>query len=348
MTGRERDLERDLALAVAAAVPAEEALLLAVSGGGDSVAMLGAAAGALPRRRLAVCHVDHGARPGSGADADHVRRLCASLDLPFWLRAVGGPPAGETELRHRRLAALADAARAAGARWILLAHHLDDALETLALHLLRGHRGARAHAAIPTVTPLGDDLALLRPFLRGARPPRRDDLRRHRERRGLPAVDDPTNRDTAIPRNAVRAALAEGRPPLTFERLAALRRAGRARVQAQVTAAADALERSLRPEGSGCRLDREALHGARHAGELLRLLGASLARPRRVRVRRTVVDELGARCRSGAGRWTLPADPAPIEVRLSSAGLHLPHEPLPAGPPAARTLGAVMRTSQYL
>ena len=183
-------------------------------------------------------------------------------------------------------------------------------------------------------------------------------------------MEDASNADTAVPRNAVRAWLAAadaGDGPGAAQadapraQLVALRRRARARLQRHVLAAAVLLERHLRREGLGCRLDRAALDtldtpsgsdaydgpADSVAVELLRLLGPCLARPRRADPRGSVVADFLAQGRRGSGRLRLPAGPAALELRASRAGWHLAAEPLAPGTPAGRVLTALGRTSLY-
>lgn len=344
-----------------AALPAGAPVLLAVSGGSDSVALL-AGARELPELagRLAVVHVHHGLRPAADADAAHVRALAAACGLPCRVvEARPGPgDAGrsETAARRRRLAALDAAARDAGACGVLLAHHRDDEDETVLLRLLRGHHGARALAGVPTLRALPGGARLLRPFLFGACRPGRRELQAAREAAGLAHVEDETNRDERVPRNAVRAALAAGGPELAA-RVAATRVAARLALGRAVAAAAAALMTGLGAEGLGARLDRDALPPEGEGGdrardqrlvETLRLLGGCLRRPRRVDTRGAVLAELRQRLARGAGRLVVPASPAPLELELGAAHIHLPHDALAQPDPVACVLAALARGPLYL
>ena len=121
------------------------ALVLAVSGGPDSVALMWLAARwrrALARGpRLVAVTVDHGLRTEAAREAREVKRLARSLDVPHrTLRWTGakpktGLPAAAREARYRLLA---KAARQASATHILTAHTRDDQAETLLMRLLRG------------------------------------------------------------------------------------------------------------------------------------------------------------------------------------------------------------------
>lgn len=352
------DPEGTLAACVRAALPAGAPVLLAVSGGSDSVAML-AAARSQPELagRIEVVHVQHGLRAAAATDCAHVIRLCAALELP--VRVMDAAPTAadggrsETAARRRRLAALGRAARERGVGWVLLAHHADDEHETLLLRLLRGHRGDRALAGIPTLRTLDTQtpgVRLLRPFLFGQRPGR-DALAGARRAAGLAHVEDESNRDVRVPRNAVRAFLADGDPELG-PRLEAVRRASRSRLQHNLRGATQALLDGLRAEGLGARVGREALpvgaDDSERLAETLRLLGACLQLPRRLDVRATLLQQLRLRLASGGGRLSLPATPRPLELLVSRQHVALPHDALADPEPVAAVLSAVANSPQFL
>lgn len=335
------------------AVPAGDGLALALSGGSDSVALL-----ALLRatgRPLTALHVDHGLRPEAAGDAAAVADLCARLEVPC--RVLRAPPAApgqasETAARRRRLAALAGAARDLGCPWVLTAHHLDDALETALLHLRRGHRGLRALAGVPTLRPLVPGVTLLRPLLCGPHPPGRTALEAVRRSAGLPVRDDVSNRDRSIPRNALRALLAEDRTPLDRARLARLRRRAQRGLQERLARAIRDLAAGLTPVGRGLRVERAALGlddpdpGA--LVEALRLLGASLDPPRRLRLRATVLERVRRAQGRARGHLELPCDDGLLAAEVRADGLHLPGARLAADDPLAALLGGLSRTSLFL
>lgn len=127
-------------------------VLVACSGGPDSVALAAATAFVAPRLGLragAVC-VDHGLQPGSGRVAEAAVETCRGLDLdPVWSEAVEVTGAGglEAAARDARYAALDAAADGRGAAAVLLGHTLDDQAETVLLGLARGS-GARSLAGM--------------------------------------------------------------------------------------------------------------------------------------------------------------------------------------------------------
>ena len=179
-------------------------LLVALSGGADSVALL---ALLCARRKaddltLFAAHYHHGIR-GAEADGDakFCRELCARLgvqciegrgDVPALARARG--IGLETAAREARYAFLRGAQAQCGADWIVLAHHRDDQAETVLMRLLRGTGpdGACGMARL--------ERGLYRPLLDV---PRRE-LRKYLEARGISWREDASNAVSDTPRNALR------------------------------------------------------------------------------------------------------------------------------------------------
>lgn len=113
-------------------------LIVAVSGGVDSVVMLDRLASS-DGRRLVVAHVDHGIRMDSGEDEAFVRRLAGNYGLEFVSTRLGlGPDASEDVARRARFAWLEAVRKKYGASAIATAHHQDDILETILINLIRG------------------------------------------------------------------------------------------------------------------------------------------------------------------------------------------------------------------
>lgn len=132
-----------------------DAILVATSGGADSVALLRGLHLLAPRRRwrlrLHVGHVQHHLRPAEDAEADavFVQTLAGELSLPFHRRDIEVPAGNtEAEARKRRYTALDEIAQEAESSLIATAHHADDHLETILMRLLRGTtaRGLRGIA----------------------------------------------------------------------------------------------------------------------------------------------------------------------------------------------------------
>lgn len=147
-------------------------VVLAVSGGADSLALLDVverwANRASPSPRLLVVTVDHGLRPGSGAEAAMVAEVAAARGLRHETLVWDGPkPATgiEAAARDARYRLLLGAARRAGARVVLTAHHQDDQAETVLMRLGRGSGLAGLSGMAERRALAGDDVMLVRPFL---------------------------------------------------------------------------------------------------------------------------------------------------------------------------------------
>jgi tRNA(Ile)-lysidine synthase len=200
-------------------IPRGASVLVAVSGGPDSMALLHVLA--LLRSRLAFglfAHgVDHGLRPAASAELDLAADLARSLEVPFSRSRVSLPPGGNLQARARtvRWEALRTAASRSGADRIATGHHADDRAETVLMRILRG-TGPRGLAALPPVD--GDRI---RPFYRA----RRADIDAHVARHALPHAIDPSNRDPRFLRSRVRhevLPMLEGLSPRVVEHLCAL------------------------------------------------------------------------------------------------------------------------------
>ena len=194
-------------------------VLVACSGGPDSLALAAATAAEAPRAGLAAggVTVDHRLQPGSGAQAARVAHTLAGLGLdPVRTETVtaDGPGGPEAAARAARYAALDGAADQLGAMAVLLGHTLDDQAETVLLGLARGS-GARSLAGMAPVSG-----RYLRPLL-GVR---RAVTAAACAAEGLPAWADPHNTDPAYTRVRVRyqalPALAEALGPGVAEALA--------------------------------------------------------------------------------------------------------------------------------
>jgi tRNA(Ile)-lysidine synthase len=175
-------------------------VLVAVSGGADSLALAAATAVEAPRLglRAGAVTVDHALQPGSAERARAVAQRCSELGLdPVEVQTVkvGGEGGPEAAARDARYAALDAAADRLGATVVLLGHTLDDQAETVLLGLARGS-GARSLAGMPARRG-----RLRRPFL-GVR---RASTAAACAALGLIPWDDPHNGDPAFARARVRA-----------------------------------------------------------------------------------------------------------------------------------------------
>jgi tRNA(Ile)-lysidine synthase len=174
-------------------------VLVACSGGADSLALAAAAAHEAPGGGLRAggVTVDHGLQAGSAGRAREVAALLARLGLdPVEVVRVGVGAAGgpEAAARAARRGALAAAAARLGASAVLLGHTRDDQAETVLLGLARGS-GARSLAGMAPVSGL-----LRRPLLETGRATTRAAC----AAQGLPVWDDPHNEDPAFTRARVR------------------------------------------------------------------------------------------------------------------------------------------------
>lgn len=181
----------------------EALVLVACSGGADSLALAAATAFEAPRAglRAGAVVVDHGLQAGSAEVAGAAADRCRALGLePVVVRRVAvGPPTGgggpEASARTARYAAIEEEARSHGAAAVLLGHTLDDQAETVLLRLARGS-GARSLAGMPARRGV-----LRRPFLAV----RRTETEQACRVLGLEPWHDPTNGPGAPPlRSRVR------------------------------------------------------------------------------------------------------------------------------------------------
>jgi tRNA(Ile)-lysidine synthase len=176
-------------------------LLLGFSGGRDSTALLHRLAAwcADGQRQLRAVHVDHGLHACSGDWAAHCVAVAGALGVPCAVHRVTVRRDGrglEDAARHARYRAFAEERR--HGECLVLAHHRDDQAETLLLALLRGS-GERGLSAMRdfTVDARGP---IWRPLLSVPAA----DIARYAEAHALSWIDDPSNADTRLARNALR------------------------------------------------------------------------------------------------------------------------------------------------
>jgi tRNA(Ile)-lysidine synthase len=184
-------------------------ILVACSGGPDSVALAGALAALAVslELRLTLAYVNHGTRASAWQDECVVLRVGATFGIPVRAVSLAGVAFDEASLRDGRYAALLAIARDAGATAIATAHHAEDQSETVLLALFRG-TGPTGLGGMPARRPLAEGVDLIRPLL--LQPA--EDLRTYCHAEALPYAVDPTNADAELRRNAVRQALTGLRP----------------------------------------------------------------------------------------------------------------------------------------
>ncbi len=267
----------------------EPAILIAVSGGPDSTALLWLASRWRGSRKsgpeLRAVTVDHGLRPEARREAESVKRFAQELGIAHRiLRWTGAKPKTgiQEAARNARYALIATEAKQAGIRHVLTAHTLDDQAETVLLRLLRGSGPSGLQAMTERSAYAGEaGLSLARPLLSVPKARLVATLRKA----SISFADDASNRDPRFTRPRLRGIMpslaAEG---LTAERLGVLaRRLQRAEAALRHAAAAAADQVSLTPgTGNGDESARIMFHRQRFlalpAEIALRLLSEAIGR----------------------------------------------------------------------
>jgi tRNA(Ile)-lysidine synthase len=236
-----------------------KSLLIAVSGGPDSTALLLMAAEWAGRRgktRVEAATVDHGLRPESAEEAKAVAAFSHRLGIEHrTLQWKGAKPATRVQERAReaRYRLLVDHAKAIGADALVTAHHADDQAETVLFRLLRGSGVAGLRGMDATTVRNG--IVIARPLI-GLK---KSDLVAFAQARGAPFVDDPSNADPRFARTRLRALLTRlGEEGLDAEALDRLARRARETEEALAHLTAQ-VEARLEPEGA---VDARALYAA--------------------------------------------------------------------------------------
>ena len=180
-------------------------VLVAVSGGADSIALL-RGLHVLARDfslDLHVAHANHGVRLAeSDADSLWVQSTCRDLSLPCVVADFGMSPdqAGiEESARDLRFEFLIRTAQQTECAFVVLGHTANDQTETVLHHLLRG-TGLAGLRGIPKTRPLADGVALVRPLLEISR----EEVETWLRSLGQSWREDHTNRDDAMTRNRIR------------------------------------------------------------------------------------------------------------------------------------------------
>jgi tRNA(Ile)-lysidine synthase len=223
-------------------------LLIAVSGGPDSTALLVMAAEWAARcgARIAAATVDHGLRPESATEAETVATLSAKLGVPHkTLVWTGAKPSTRVQERAReaRYRLLIGHARAIGADAIATAHHADDQAETVLFRLVRGS-GVAGLSGIEAMSQR-NGVTIARPLLGVAK----RDLVAFCRLRGAAFADDPSNANPRFARPRLRALLDRlGEEGLNAEGLVRLARRAAEADEALEQMTAD-LEAKLGAEG---------------------------------------------------------------------------------------------------
>lgn len=227
-------------------------VLVALSGGGDSVALLRLLVAELGVEGVRAGVVDHALREGSDSDARRALGFAEALGVQAALLTLSWPEGAnraQQAAREARYAALCAHARQIGAHVIATAHTANDQAETVFMRAgagssWRGLAGIAPFASAP-IWPEGRGLFVARPLLDA----RREQLRAYLREQGADWIEDPANANPKFERVRTRARLAElereGFDPM---RLVALAARLRDHVDALDRAALDLIERAVRLE----------------------------------------------------------------------------------------------------
>lgn len=184
-----------------AIVPAPERLGVAVSGGGDSTALLAAVVQALPETQVFAATVDHGLRPGSRGEAiragQRAQALGVAHDILTW-EGWDGRGNVQAMARAARYRLLVDWAHTSGLSSIALGHTMEDQAETMLMRLAR-RSGVDGLSGIPPRRKI-DGIAFIRPFLTL----RRAALRAYLRQQDMAWEDEPSNEDPRFDRIRMR------------------------------------------------------------------------------------------------------------------------------------------------
>ncbi len=189
-------VEQAVRAAIARLAPGTR-LVLAVSGGRDSMVLLDAMARWAPERIAGVATYDHGTGPAATRASARAARQARALGLTVHRGRASQPLRTEAQWRDARWSFLAAVARRAStpdaAARVATAHSRDDQVETVLMRAMRG-AGARGLAGLAAPSPA------LRPLLAVSG----EEIRAYAARRGLSWVEDPSNHDRRHLRNRIR------------------------------------------------------------------------------------------------------------------------------------------------
>jgi tRNA(Ile)-lysidine synthase len=256
-------------------VPPGARLLIAASGGMDSMVLLHLVRTEFPRAVVAVAHFDHAWRDDSAADAEWVAAACRAAAVPCYIERSTSRATGEAAARAARYGFLARAADAFEADRVLTAHHADDQVETILFRMARG-AGTRGLAGIPSRRG-----RLTRPLLPFGRPA----IEQYAAAHGIAWREDSTNRDDRYARNRIRHTVVPALTRESADAVAAILEIGR------LAAEAESCWRSelrivlndviIASDESGFTLASTILRGYHHTihARVLRTLAARLGSP---------------------------------------------------------------------
>ncbi len=195
-------------------LPPDQRLLVAVSGGQDSLCLIKVLLDLQPKWQwnLAIAHCDHGWRADSSANADYIEQLAQSWQVPFYRETATQIPQTEAAARQWRYQALGKIARIHNYPYVVTGHTASDRAETLLYNLVRGS-GSDGLQALTWKRPLWEAAAdtqrdqtpivLVRPLLEIMR----SQTAQFCQEEQLKIWEDHTNQDLHYARNRIRAEL---------------------------------------------------------------------------------------------------------------------------------------------
>ena len=182
-------------------LPKGRSLLVAVSGGQDSLCLIRLLLDLQPKWgwQISIAHCNHGWRSDAVANADYVRQLAQTWQIPCFVATTDQDLTSEASARDWRYRALTEIAVAQGCSHIVTGHTASDRAETLLYNLVRGS-GADGLQALTWQRDLAPALALVRPLLEIARA----ETEQFCQEAQLQVWQDSTNQERRYARNRIR------------------------------------------------------------------------------------------------------------------------------------------------
>ncbi len=175
-------------------------ILIAVSGGPDSMALLDSLRIERTKKpfKLSVAHVNHGLRNASDVEEEGVRDYCKKYDIPFYVKRLEGKNLTEEKARNLRYAFFDKLIEKYGFNKLFTAHHLNDQAETVLLNLLRGSGPVGLEGIKERRKE--KNYEIVRPFLSETKV----SMRKYCVEKNVPFFEDQTNEEDFFTRNFLR------------------------------------------------------------------------------------------------------------------------------------------------
>ncbi|MCX7705148.1 MAG: tRNA lysidine(34) synthetase TilS [bacterium] len=185
-------------------IPCTGGILLAVSGGPDSIALVNISAENLQiKERMHIAYIHHGLRKNADKELQFVRNLAKKIGVPFHYRKIRVKKTKgislEEQARIKRYEALVDIARKTKCKAILTAHTMDDQVETVLLNFITG-AGLKGLCGMQTVSEINKNVLLIRPFLSISK----KQILSYLKEKNIKFMLDESNIDTKFRRNFIR------------------------------------------------------------------------------------------------------------------------------------------------